>query len=186
MDIGGVNEHDDPITCYLNVNRPVDCWLRILWFKWFKEWMLSSNRDCSCKRSIQWFMNANVYRNQWFMSANVYRNQWFINANVIIQTCYCFWWMIRDQEHRMMTIWENGYLRIGGNRRRRNIDPWIGFHWMTVEGYLLESIPKWILSRITKPIHWKLKSFPFNSVNEGRSVHSSFHSLPLFIVRVFL
>ena len=80
--------------------------------------------------------------------------------------------------------WENEYLRIGGNRCTRSNSHRIGFHWMITEGYLLRSITKWLLSRITEPILQKLL-FPLNEVNEGRSIHSSFHSFSLRIVNVF-
>ena len=86
----------------------------------------------------------------------------------------------------MMMRWENEYLRIGGNRCNRSISYQIGFHWMIIEGYLHQSNTKSILSRITDPIHPKLHSRPLNCVNEGRSIHSSFHSISLRIVNVFL
>ena len=44
---------------------------------------------------------------------------------------------------------------------------------MLIEGYLYQSYTKSILSRITEPIRMKLKSYPLNSVNEGRSIHTS-------------
>ena len=57
---------------------------------------------------------------------------------------------------------------------------------MLVEGHLVLSITKWLLSRITEPIARKLLLFPLKDVSEGRSIHSSFHSISLFIVNVFL
>ena len=56
---------------------------------------------------------------------------------------------------------------------------------MIIEGYLVQSITKWLLSRITEPIHMKLPSSPLKYVSEGRSVHSSFHLISLRIVNVF-
>ena len=104
----------------------------------------------------------------------------------IRHTCYCLWWLIRDQQHRMMRKWENAYLRIGGNRCSRSINYRSWFHWMLIEEYLHQSNTKSILSRITTPIFLKFWSFPLNSVNEGRSIHSSTYSISLRIVNVFL
>ena len=104
----------------------------------------------------------------------------------IRRNSYCLWCMIREQQHRMMRKWENGYLRIGGNRWNRSNLHWSGFHWMIIEGYLHQSNTKSILSRITEPIFAKLFQSPLNSVNEGRSIHSSTHSISLRIVNVFL
>ena len=98
--------------------------------------------------------------------------------------CFCVWWLIREQQHRMMRKWENEYLRIGWNRCNRSNRRW--FHWMIIERYLHQSNTKSILSRITDPIYLKLKLPPQNSVNEGRSIYSSTHSIPLRIVNVFL
>ena len=86
----------------------------------------------------------------------------------------------------MIRKWENAYLRIGGNRCTRSSLHQSRFHWMIIEGYLHQSNAKSILSRITEPIYLKLKSFPLNCVNEGRSIHSSTHSISLRIVNVFL
>ena len=47
---------------------------------------------------------------------------------------------------------------------------------MIIEGYLVQSIVEEILSRITEPILPKVPS-PLKSVNEGRSIHLSIHSL---------
>ena len=107
-------------------------------------------------------------------------------ATRIRETSFCFWWLIQEQEHRMMMRWENEYLRIEGNRSSRSNHYQIGFHWMILEGYLYQSITKWILSRITEPIAQKLTPSPLKLVNEGRSIHSSFHSFSLRIVSVFL
>ena len=101
-------------------------------------------------------------------------------------TCFCVGYMIREQQHRMMRKGENMYLRIGGNRSSRSSNHRIGFHWMIIEGYLNQSNTKYILSRITEPIHLKLCSSPLKLVNEGRSIHSSTHSISLRIVNVFL
>ena len=99
---------------------------------------------------------------------------------------FCLWCMIREQQHRMMRKWENEYLRIGGNRCAISSNHRSRFHWMITEGYLHQSNTKSILSRITEPIYLKFWSFPLNSVNEGRSIHSSTHSISLRIVNVFL
>ena len=85
-----------------------------------------------------------------------------------------------------MRKWENGYLRIGWNRCTWSCTHRSRFHRMIIEGYLHQSNTKSILSRITEPIRLKLKSFPLNSVNEGRSIHSSTHSISLRIANVFL
>ena len=74
----------------------------------------------------------------------------------IRRTRFCVWWLIREQQHRMMRKWENGYLRIGGNRCNGSSNHRIGFHWMIIEGYLHQSNNKSILSRITEPIYLKL------------------------------
>ena len=93
------------------------------------------------------------------------------------------WCNSLNQWHRMMRNRENAYLRIGGNRcigsKHR-----IGYHQMIIEGYLHLPNTKSILSRITEPIYWK-PPYPLNSVNEGRSIHSSTHSNSLRIVNVF-
>ena len=99
---------------------------------------------------------------------------------------FCLWWLIREQQHRMMRKWENEYLRIGGNRSSGSRNHRIGFHCMTIEGYLIQSITKWLLSRITEPIYQKLKLSPLKVVSEGRSIHSSTYSISLRIVNVFL
>ena len=91
-----------------------------------------------------------------------------------------------NQKHRMVMRWENEYLRIGGNRWERSTNYRNGFHGMITEGYLLQSVTKWPLSRITEPIARKLYPSPSKEVNEGRSIHSSFHSISLRIVNVFL
>ena len=85
---------------------------------------------------------------------------------------FCFWWMIREQQHRMMRRGENEYLRTGGNRCTRSSYIRIGFHWMITEGYLVQSIIKSRLSRVTEPIQSKLHSSPLKEVNEGRYIHS--------------
>ena len=99
---------------------------------------------------------------------------------------FCFWCMIREQQHRMMRKWENAYLRIGGNRCIWSSNHRSRFHWMIIEGYLHQSNTKSILSRITEPTYLKLLLLPLNSVNEGRSIHSSAYSISLRIVNVFL
>ena len=99
---------------------------------------------------------------------------------------FCFWWMIREQEHRVIMRWENDYLRTGGNRWSRNSHHRIRFHWMIAEEYLVQSVTKWLLSRITEPNNLKSSPSPLKNVNEGRSIHSSFHSISLRIVSVFL
>lgn len=58
------------------------------------------------------------------------------------------------------------------------------FHQLRVEGCLHSTIAKSIPPRITDPINWKLSAFPMKEVNEGRSVHSSFHAISLRIVSV--
>ena len=103
----------------------------------------------------------------------------------IRRICFCFWWLIREQWHRMIRKGENGYLRIGGNRCSWSSNHRSWFHWMIIEGYLHQSNTKSILSRITEPIFSKLSS-PLNCVNEGRSIHSSAYSISLRIVNVFL
>ena len=57
---------------------------------------------------------------------------------------------------------------------------------MIIEGYLVLSITKSLLSRITEPIAEKVPPLPLKEVNEGRSIHSSIHSISLRIVNVFL
>ena len=99
---------------------------------------------------------------------------------------FCLWWQIRERQHRMMRKWESEYLWVGGNRCSRSMHNRSGFHWMLIEGYLHQSNTKSILSRITDPIFLKFLSSPLNSVNEGRSIHSSSHSFSLRIVNVFL
>ena len=84
-----------------------------------------------------------------------------------------------------MMKWENEYLRIGGNRCNRN-SHWIWFHWMIIEGYLVLSITKWPLSRITESTFLRMNEVPMNLLSKGRSIDSSFHSIPLLIVIVFL
>ena len=95
------------------------------------------------------------------------------------------WCSSPKQQHRVMRKWENGYLRIGGNRCSWSSYYRSWFQWMIIEGYLHQSNTKSILSRITEPIHPKLQSCPLNSVNEGRSIHTSTHSISLRIVNVF-
>ena len=65
---------------------------------------------------------------------------------------------VPNQEHRMIMRWENEYLRIGGNRCRwsSHYHKGIGSHQMIIEGYLVQSTTKWLLSRITEPIYPKL------------------------------
>ena len=65
---------------------------------------------------------------------------------------FCLWWLIREQSHRMMRKWENGYLWVGGNRSGRSCNHRSWFHQMIIEGYLHQSNTKSILSRITDPI----------------------------------
>ena len=99
----------------------------------------------------------------------------------------CFWWMIREQQHRMMRREKKDYLKIEGNRCTRSTNNHrIQFHRRLIEGYLFQSIHKSSLSRITEPIHLKFHSSPLNEVSEGRSDRSSIQSIALFIVNVFL
>ena len=86
----------------------------------------------------------------------------------------------------MMMKWENEYSMVQGNRCSRSIDNRNGFHLMIIEGYLVQSITKSLLSRITEPIAQKLYQSPLKLVNEGRSIHSSIRSISLLIVNVFL
>ena len=65
---------------------------------------------------------------------------------------FCLWWLIRERQHRMMRKWENGYLRVGGNRWTGSTNHRSWFHWMINEGCLHQSNTKSILSRITEPI----------------------------------
>ena len=70
----------------------------------------------------------------------------------IRRTCFCLWWLIREQQHRMMRKWENGYLRIGGNRCTRSWENRSRFHQMITEGYLHQSNTKSLLSRIIERV----------------------------------
>ena len=81
----------------------------------------------------------------------------------------CFWWMIREQQHRMMRREEKDYLKIEGNRSSGSTNHRTEFHWMITDGYLCQSIHKSSLSRITEPINQKLSPSPLNEVSEGRS-----------------
>ena len=67
---------------------------------------------------------------------------------------FCVWWLIREQQHRMMRKWENGYLRIGGNRCSWSSDHRSRYPWI-IEGYLHQPNIKSILSKITDPIFSK-------------------------------
>ena len=104
----------------------------------------------------------------------------------IRRTCFCFWWLIREQQHRRIRKWENGYLRIGVNRCSGSSNHRIGYHQMIIEGYLHQPNTISILSKNTEPIYLKLLLLPLKSVNEGRSIHPSTYSISLRIVNVFL
>lgn len=84
------------------------------------------------------------------------------------------------------------YLMIEGNKRWWSRNYQNEFHWMIGEGYLHVLPLQSLLSRITVPIRMKLAliSNPIVSLliltKEGRSIHSSPHLIPLFIVNVFL
>ena len=141
------------------------------------------------------FWNHSIsMRNQWEKKILVFRYYSFEahscvdskHSESIRRTCFCLWWLIREQSHRMMRKWENGYLWIGGNRSRRSSHNWSRFHQTITEGYLHLSNTKSILSRVTVPIFPKLLCPPLNCVNEGRSIHSSAYSISLRIVNVFL
>ena len=57
----------------------------------------------------------------------------------------CFWWMIREQEHRLMKWWQITYLKNGENRSIQTDHSdlsQIESHWMIIEGYLRQSITK--------------------------------------------
>ena len=86
----------------------------------------------------------------------------------------------------MMTRWENEYLKIGGNRCSGSYLYGIGYHLQITEEYLVQSMIKAILSRITEPNNLKSSPSPLKEVNEGRSIHSLTHSISLRIVSVFL
>ena len=120
------------------------------------------------KHSRGWKHNG--WNTQCFMSICLSINE--TEGMKIRYTGILLWWLIREQEHRMMMRWENEYLRIGGNRCTRSSNYRIGFHLMIIEGYLVRSITKWLLSRITEPICSKIQLYPLKLVNEGRSVHS--------------
>ena len=83
-----------------------------------------------------------------------------------------------------MRKWENEYLMIAGNRCSGSTNYRSWFHLYLIDGYLHQSNTKSILSRITEPIYMKLLCSPLNSVNEGRSIRSSTHSISLRIVNV--
>ena len=108
------------------------------------------------------------------------------HSQSIRRICLCFWYMIREQWHRMIRKWENEYLETEWNRCSRSNLYRSWFHQMIIEGCLHQSITKTLLSRITEPIVKKLPSIPLNSVNDGRSIRSSAHSISLRIVNVFL
>ena len=86
----------------------------------------------------------------------------------------------------MMTIREYDYSCIESNRCTGSFWTRTGFHLITAVRYLHRSIIKSILSRVIVPIFWKLYCPPRKDVNEGRSTHSSTHSISLRIVNVFL
>ena len=153
---------------------------RNLWSRWkWNEWNPACLKRWGSWRLIDW-----VFSGSWTSRRFVRERR---NKGMgIRRNRFCFWCMIREQQHRMMRKWENGYLRIGGNRCSGSNQYRSRFLWMTVEGYLHQSNNKSILSRITEPIRPKFQSLPLNSVNEGRSIHSSLHSISLRIVNVFL
>ena len=82
------------------------------------------------------------------IQCSVYRkHSWLIR-----RTCFCLWWLIREQWHQMMRKYDIMYLKIGGKRCTGSRTNGIRFHWMAVEEYLHQSNAKSILSRITDPI----------------------------------
>ena len=153
---------------------------RNLWSRWkWNEWNLACLKRWGSWRLIDW-----VFSGSWTSRRFVRERR---NKGMGIRgNGFCLWWLIREQQHRMMRKWENGYLRIGGNRCIWSSNHRSRFHQMIIEGYLHQSNTTSILSRITDPIYLKLQKYPLNSVNEGRSIHPSVYSISLRIVNVFL
>ena len=86
----------------------------------------------------------------------------------------------------MIMKWENDYLRIEWNRCKRSNDHWNGFHWMSTEGYLHQSITK--LTTIQS--HWtdilEVVSISFYTSQWGKIYSFINLSNPLRIVNEFL
>ena len=78
----------------------------------------------------------------------------------------------------------NEYLRIGVNVCNRSCIYPKRFHCL-IEGYLHQSNTIPILSRVTDPMYAHIHHPPPKSVNDGRSIQSSTHSISLRIVNVF-
>ena len=78
------------------------------------------------------------------------------HSQSIRRNCFCVWWLIREQWHRMMRKWENEYLKTQWYRCIWSSHYRSWFHQMINEGYLHQSNTKSILSKITEPIAMKL------------------------------
>ena len=76
-----------------------------------------------------------------------------------------------NQKHRMMMRGDNTYLKIGGNRYTESSPHRVEFHWIVIEGCLVQRITKSVLSRITEPIQSKFSPSPLKVVNDGRSTY---------------
>ena len=173
---GGVlRERDSQVMRFHSSHSSRNLWSRWKWIEW--------NPVC-LKRWGRWRLFDWVFSGSW--ASRRFVREKGNKGMGIRRTCFRVWWLIREQQHRMMRKGENDNLRIGWNGSRKSSKHRIWFHQMIIEGYLHQSNNKSILSRITDPIFSKLCSSPLNSVNEGRSIHSSTHSISLRIVNVFL